>query len=620
MNDDLDSDIATAVLQAGEPLPAATRARMHDTLTNQMRSNVSGPARPWRRWIVPVMAGAAAAALVAMVVVASTNGSTGRRLTPATIDSAVDSSTVTSGVTRTPTLDDLRGHRWVLIDWNGATPPPYTDLPFIEFVTPGTGDGFLTGYDGCNWFTAQGSFDGQRLAVVNPVTTARSCVPGVEPVMPSSLGTLQLSPSGFAFTLSPLDGSSHLGYGRLDSLQRATADSLPGSWSARRDAQVVFDVDGTGTVGTCTFTWVMNPDLQISDWPNATKTCQGDPGAWAALARIATDGPVDAYVTESELYLSSPARTGSVVRFSGSPKVPTAPASTTTSAPTAPSADLPQRLADWPVNIAALPLAEVPTLLPDLAIPGAAQAVRTEIFGGDAPTTIRRYGQTWYDVQRAARLEITTTLGPVFPADPNHRQDLDASDWPTRWTTAYLATPKMAGQTLLLLTAPEGTVRLYSIGLSEQETIDIAKSLQRRPLPQPGWDATVPPGLKPIAEGGNADLSWRGVNWNDANGSVIAQLDINSDYPEAMTTGWYESSTIDTIDISGATAIVAIDGQRVAINWEIAPRIRATFGYLGDRATAEAIVRSLRPVDLATWEAAAEPPAPGVDGCHSLFC
>jgi hypothetical protein len=72
--------------------------------------------------------------------------------------------------------------------------------------------------------------------------------------------------------------------------------------------------------------------------------------------------------------------------------------------------------------------------------------------------------------------------------------------------------------------------------------------------------------------------------------------------------------------VHGSDAVVLELSSRVAIVWQLADGGHALFGFTGDRADAEAIVRSLAAVDQATWERATELPVAGRDGCESLFC
>jgi len=146
-------------------------------------------------------------------------------------------------------------------------------------------------------------------------------------------------------------------------------------------------------------------------------------------------------------------------------------------------------------------------------------------------------------------------------------------------------------------------------------------SLQRRPLPEAGWDlidSTV--ALTTFAESGTTTGAWRTAVWRDDSGTPIAQLTLSTENADAIITAWSPESSVDTVDLGGATAVVAETAGRVAIAWTVADGIEALFGFHGDRATAERIVRGLRAVDETEWMASTTEPDPTDDGCQGMFC
>ena len=71
-------------------------------------------------------------------------------------------------------------------------------------------------------------------------------------------------------------------------------------------------------------------------------------------------------------------------------------------------------------------------------------------------------------------------------------------------------------------------------------------------------------------------------------------MTLSTENADAIITAWSPESSVDTVDLDGATAVVAETAGRVAIAWTVADGIEALFGFHGDRATAERIVRGLR--------------------------
>jgi hypothetical protein len=76
----------------------------------------------------------------------------------------------------------------------------------------------------------------------------------------------------------------------------------------------------------------------------------------------------------------------------------------------------------------------------------------------------------------------------------------------------------------------------------------------------------------------------------------------------------------DIVDLTGTDAIVVEVAGRVSITWTLTDDTSVTFGLIGDRANAVAIVRSIETVDATTWRDASQPSDPPSDGCQSLFC
>lgn len=299
----------------------------------------------------------------------------------------------------------------------------------------------------------------------------------------------------------------------------------------------------------------------------------------------------------------------------------TAPPTTALSTSVAPGTQRPQGLDGWPVRSSApADVDDVPTLLPAAAVPGTDEAIRFT-WADDGSIAYTQHVQILYDAARPALLQIRTTLGDTVLPPDDVREDVDISGWDSPWSAVYF---QDAGTDYLIvdLVTPSGGVTLIGSGLTDDELIEIAQSLQRRPLPEAGWDLGAPAlALTPFAESGTVSGAGRSVVWRDsASGTPIAELGTATENADALVNAWWPTSTIDAIDLDGAHAIVAESGGRVTIAWATPDGIEHVFAYQGDRATAEQIVRSVRPVDESEWLAATAEPAPGSDGCQGMFC
>ncbi|MFT3854749.1 MAG: hypothetical protein QM733_18735 [Ilumatobacteraceae bacterium] len=228
------------------------------------------------------------------------------------------------------------------------------------------------------------------------------------------------------------------------------------------------------------------------------------------------------------------------------------------------------------------------------------------------------YVQTFYNPDRPAYLMVKTDLDQVVPAAP--KTPIDTTGWTQPWTDAYRLA-SAPGYANVQLIAPGGFVTLSGSGITSAELIQIASTLQRRPLSDPGWTVTPPNGFVPFAEseGGVSQGPSHGLSWRGSDGSLVAELTINADQADVVVTAWGEPSQVATIDIDGHAGILTINGPRVAITWTI-DGAEVLFGMIGDRLTAEAIVRGLVGVTEVDWLQASRPNNGSNDGCSSLFC
>ncbi len=302
---------------------------------------------------------------------------------------------------------------------------------------------------------------------------------------------------------------------------------------------------------------------------------------------------------------------------------PASPATTlvpmTTLAPITTGPVLPTGVDGWPVRTSEpADVADVPAMLPNEPIPGATETIRFQ-SADDGSIVYTQHVQTMYDPTRPGVLAIRTTLGDTVPPPDAVSTPVDTTGWPIPWESAHLQDGGPY-QVLDLLT-PDGGVSISAVGFSVDEMIGVARSLQRRPLPEAGWDlidSTV--ALTTFAESGTTTGAWRTALWRDDSGTPIAQLTLSTENADAIITAWSPESSVDTVDLDGATAVVAETAGRVAIAWTVADGIEALFGFHGDRATAERIVRGLRAVDETEWLASTTEPDPTDDGCQGMFC
>lgn len=285
-----------------------------------------------------------------------------------------------------------------------------------------------------------------------------------------------------------------------------------------------------------------------------------------------------------------------------------------TSPPSQP--DVPILLEDWPWGgDSPGSVEDLPLLLPSEPVPNQERIVRSESV--ESGFAFAEYVQTYVDTDDNAWLLVRTVAEPA-PATPEEfrTEQIDTSAWVNPWTDAYLV--QSPGNVVFVeLAAPGGLVEIRAFNLEESAVINLARTMQRRPSTQPGWDLEPPAGLRQFAESESGPQ--RALVWFDAEGTPIAELRIQAENAEAVITGWSETAEVDTIDLDGTPVVIAVDGIRVTVAWTT-EGAEVLFGYVGDRDAAERIARSIAPVDEAVWLDASEPPDPDDDGCQSLFC
>jgi hypothetical protein len=300
----------------------------------------------------------------------------------------------------------------------------------------------------------------------------------------------------------------------------------------------------------------------------------------------------------------------SVVSTSVASLAPTSPAST----PSDPTAV--DRLAAWPRPPAALPtLADVPLLLPTAAIP---IANRVEWSDGEAtePTDSPLYEQEWVVAGEQPRLlTIRTKLYPSIDGLQNTTR-VDVEGWDEAY--AGLNAPEHGS---IVLREPSGSVSVVGQGLTQVEVERIAAELQTRD-DGPGWllpdlgDSRLA-ALVPMIDRWSMGGASTQLDWFDDE-TYVAQLSLGAPGYWGPSTVHY-GDPLQLVDVNGATAAVSAAAGRVGISWSPSPGVSALVGYRGTAEDALRFVRSLQPVDRATWEAAGVP-SPIDDGCQSMFC
>jgi hypothetical protein len=267
-------------------------------------------------------------------------------------------------------------------------------------------------------------------------------------------------------------------------------------------------------------------------------------------------------------------------------------------------------LAGWPPSPATVPdVADVPLLFPS-AIP-AEMVPLTRAEGDDDPTDLVEYSQFWFgNGPDAVVLSIDTYLWQAPPAD---EEVIDIAGWDR---ASFV--PMSSGYTHLWLGSPSGSVSLWAHGLGRDDVAMIAASLGRRGPGLPGWDVgNMPDRLTLVHEGWNLGAASRTIR---STGEPRFEMSIVHGVPSVITTPFGFATTIDLLDINGATGVAwAIEG-RAAVTWSVGPDLTVVLGYGGPLETAIELARSVEPVDKATWNATTTPDPSTDDGCNSMFC
>lgn len=323
-----DRDVTAAVQAAGyEPTPKS-RDAIRSPLMDEIHGGTSVLATPtWvrdaRQWWTLALAGATAGAASVAVIVAMARGDDAVRIVPSDTAPTVSEPAPppgTSNSTDAPTtlpdrsaiLDELVGHRWIAVERDGeAWPLAY--VPYLDFESSplvGATDPFLGGNDGCNWYGAAGSLDGDRLAIDEVVSTAVDCGPGTGEALPLDGDRVVTANDGATLALHDPTGRARLVFARLDTFSPADMGTLHGTWQldASTASNIDFDDGDAGSFGTCRWSWKMAERLTVTGWPDDPYSCLGSSEGEAAsrLIEMLVGGPVMVRRSETGtvLYLS----------------------------------------------------------------------------------------------------------------------------------------------------------------------------------------------------------------------------------------------------------------------------------------------------------------------------
>jgi hypothetical protein len=275
-------------------------------------------------------------------------------------------------------------------------------------------------------------------------------------------------------------------------------------------------------------------------------------------------------------------------------------------------------LSDWPPAPARPSLAEVPLLIPTVAIDGVDDAVRTEF--DREPAGEPEYHQYWFADDGEGYVRIRTHRGGV-PFRPEQPTLVDIAPWDEAYVQDFASVP---GPVYLTLVEPSGYVEVQADGLGAEQVEAIGRSLVRHADGAPGWEiGDLPDGLVELAGGWVLDGTSRDVDWF-ADGRRAAEITIAAYRTDQFGTVFplvAGGATASLTDVNGAQALaVERDAPLTQLVWSPSPEITVYFGVTAPLDQALSIARSIRPVDQSTWESVSRVPARPSDGCSSFLC
>lgn len=402
------------------------------------------------------------------------------------------------------------------------------------------------------------------------------------------------------------------------SFQAQLRDGLVGEWNGRPLVSGTTQLPGRPPsrrwlLSAAAVAALLVGGVVIATRPSADPTVQTSATLSATVPSLST---MPAPTSDPSPVVSDPASGTAPATINSLPQVSTSPPlQTTSSAPpiTVLTPDpAPLLLEDWPA-----PSAEpgnldgVPRMLPSVDIDGADELLRNEFTAG--PIGLYDYVQTWIVEDGSGYVEIRTNIDQFDGTPVDFRTSTDIAGW----DDAYFVRSG-PGFANLRLVAPEGVVWVSSQGLGEDRIVEIANSMTRRELGEPGWEIDET-GLTQFNEAGDVANSSRSVGFQ-RNGSLVAELTISDHALNGAPINWSAEIPAEVFEIDGQLAVATDNGFATAVSWSLADGTGVLFGFRGPIDEAIALARTLTPVDQASWETRTAPDPSTQDGCTSLFC
>jgi heat shock protein HslJ len=278
-----DQDIIDATKAAGVELSDGSRAAMRSTIEAAVRGEQIAPVveisrrnRSSRRgrWLATAAVASAAAAALLVVM----KGNDVSKITPATVVDTAPlpaATTTIASADQAVTLDRLIGHRWIAalsVAADGTTSPwPNAILPYVDFIGSPT---LLSGNDGCNSYSAEGSLESGVLRIQSTGSRSVLCNGLIDAGALRDGDRLTLSADGATLDVQTATGRTRLSFVQAESL--APAPPLDGRYATSTASAAVVDFTPRGlpvSVGSCLATWKYENGQLLTD--NASQPPQG---------------------------------------------------------------------------------------------------------------------------------------------------------------------------------------------------------------------------------------------------------------------------------------------------------------------------------------------------------
>jgi hypothetical protein len=262
--------------------------------------------------------------------------------------------------------------------------------------------------------------------------------------------------------------------------------------------------------------------------------------------------------------------------------------------------------------------------LPAGPIEGVDDGVRTEYQSNAAEfVTAPTYTQLLSSRDGGSRLSVETRFGAAPPLAADTTQPIAIAGW-----DEALFVPARSGGGLstdyVILRARWGHLELAANGLSDDELIEVARSIAPRPAAAPGWalrSPTTPVSLHDNWDRGAIGTASRNIDWYGDN-QLTAEITIAEGAADLFDSGFGDD--ISVVDVDGSpTEAVQLNystGPITIVSWVMPSDVVVSFGVAQPLDQAVAIARSISPVDRATWESVSRQPRLAPDGCNSFRC